>query len=193
MSNLIKKFNCSDILAIDDDLKCLKHIDALIDNGQYFNQVPGYQINVDIFKKDIKFWKKYRSSLIRSVKEYLQKEIELVDISSWAYVSTVDTNKCRNNLWHDHIFDEDGEIDQALPNKLSGNQKVVCGIYYLYVSDSDNLETAGTEFKINETTFFIKPEKNSWFLFEPELLHRSGVTNSKRYVLATDVIYEFSN
>jgi hypothetical protein len=192
-NNHIRHFDCADILGIDDDLISVTNINQLLNQELYFKNVPGFQTSVDLFKSDEVIWKKYKDSLIRSVNNYIQKKVKIVDISSWAYKSTADPTVSRNQLWHDHIFAEDDEVDATLPNRVAKGQKLLCGIYYLKISNLDDINTVGTEFSIEGNNFFIKPIKNSWFIFEPNLLHRSGITKHERYTIAADIIYETSN
>lgn len=173
-----------------DDHRSVLYIEELLKNKQYFHNVPGFQNNIDIFKEQDVVWLKYKNSLVRSVKDFLKKEIKIVDISSWVYKSDKDTTSLRDHLWHDHLFKDDSEVDQKLPNKLSGGQSMLCGIYYLKISKFDDIETVGTEFDIEGNKFFLRPVYNSWIIFEPNLLHRAGITKFERYTLATDVIYE---
>lgn len=191
-SNLIRTFNCDDMLNSYDDHRSVSYIEELLKNKQYFPNVPGFQTNIDIFKEQDVVWKKYEDSLVRSVKQYVNADVNIIDISAWAYKSNIETNFSRDILWHDHLFSDDNIVDQTLPNKILKGQKLVCAIYYLKISSLDDANVVGTEFDINGNRFFIKPVKNSWVLFEPNLLHRSGITNYERCILAADIIYETS-
>jgi hypothetical protein len=180
--DIIKKYDFSSVITEEDNRTAVKYIEDLVAKGNYFTNSPRYQTNVNLFSTNDATWLKYKQSFLFSVNMYLNKECEFSDLMSWSYMTNIDTEEDRDSYWHHH--------------NNNPWRKKMSGIFYLHIpTDVENLGYCGTEFSLtdntNKDTFFVSPKEFSWSIFPSNLMHRSGIAQSRnfRFIIAADVEY----
>ena len=171
-------YNWTALVDTESRSRMVKGIDELIDNGAYWKNSPPYQTNINVFGLPGEDWNNLKMSFIWSCFAYKKHDRPIKTIKSWAYKTSMDTQKDRHNLWHQHVRDQN---------------LVLSGVYYLRLPDGLNfIEESGTELaqdKPEGLTEYCPAKLGYWLIFPGKTWHRPGVLNSKdwRYIVAADM------
>ena len=171
-------YDWTSLLTPDARFEMCKGIMELIQNGSYWKNSPPYQTNVNVMGLPGEHWTNLKMSFIWSCFAYMKHDRPIKTIKSWAYKTSMDTQKDRHNLWHQHVRDQN---------------LVLSGVYYLRLPDGLNfIEESGTELaqdKPEGLTEYCPAKLGYWLIFPGKTWHRPGVLNSKdwRYIVAADM------
>lgn len=144
--------------------------------GKFWHNSPKYQTNWNVFQDftDLKM------AFIWSAFKYLGKEVQIKNIQSWAFQTSLKHAEDRDTLWHHHNHNP--------------ATKTVSGVFYLHLpEDVKDLEKAGTELAPNspegEGNFFVPWKTGHWMIYPGAVWHRPGVVQSlnDRYIVAADM------
>jgi len=144
--------------------------------GKFWHNSPKYQTNWNVFQDftDLKM------AFIWSAFRYLGKEVQIKNIQSWAFQTSLKHAEDRDTLWHHHNHNP--------------ATKTVSGVFYLHLpEDVKDLEKAGTELAPNspegEGNFFVPWKTGHWMIYPGAVWHRPGVVQSlnDRYIVAADM------
>ena len=144
--------------------------------GKFWHNSPKYQTNWNVFQDftDLKM------AFIWSACKYLGKEVQIKNIQSWAFQTSLKHAEDRDTLWHHHNHNP--------------ATKTVSGVFYLHLpEDVKDLEKAGTELAPNspegEGNFFVPWKTGHWMIYPGAVWHRPGVVQSlnDRYIVAADM------
>jgi|TARA_R110002096_G_scaffold65705_1_gene159861 hypothetical protein len=154
-------------------------IDKIVANGDYWDNSPPFQTNINIFAEPTQHWINLKMSFIWSCFAYMQREVQIKGVKSWGYKTSLNTKEDRDSYWHQH---------------LRPNSTVLSGVYYLQLpDDAVNLRTAGTEVAPNgpegDGKYFAGWDTGHWMIMPGKTWHRPGVLQShnNRYVVAADM------
>jgi hypothetical protein len=155
-------------------------IRSLIDNGQYWQNSPSYQTDVNVFGLPGEYWCNMKMSFIWSVFAYLKRDVQIKSVKSWSYMTSLKyTVEDRDTLWHTHT---------------RPNSKTVSGVYYLDLPEGVDELTSGTEFSPNgpekeEGRFFVPAKQGYWAIWPGTTWHRPGILQSEqdRFIIAADL------
>lgn len=151
-------------------------VDQGIKAGKFWTNSPKYQTNWNVFEDftDLKM------SFIWSCFRYLGKEVQIKQIQSWSFQTSLKHAEDRDKLWHHHNHNPE--------------TKTVSGVYYMHLpSDVTDLEKAGTELAPispdGEGNFFVPWKTGHWMIYPGAVWHRPGVVQSEsnRYIVAADM------
>ena len=144
--------------------------------GKFWHNSPKYQTNWNVFQDftDLKM------AFIWSAFKYLGKEVQIKNVQSWAFQTSLEHAEDRDTLWHHHNHNP--------------ATKTVSGVFYLHLpEDVKDLEKAGTELAPNspegEGNFFVPWKTGHWMIYPGAVWHRPGVVQSlnDRYIVAADM------
>ena len=144
--------------------------------GKFWHNSPKYQTNWNVFQDftDLKM------AFIWSAFRYLGKEVQIKNVQSWAFQTSLKHAEDRDTLWHHHNHNP--------------ATKTVSGVFYLHLpEDVKDLEKAGTELAPNspegEGNFFVPWKTGHWMIYPGAVWHRPGVVQSlnDRYIVAADM------
>ena len=144
--------------------------------GKFWHNSPKYQTNWNVFQDftDLKM------AFIWSAFKYLGKEVQIKNVQSWAFQTSLKHAEDRDTLWHHHNHNP--------------ATKTVSGVFYLHLpEDVKDLEKAGTELAPNspegEGNFFVPWKTGHWMIYPGAVWHRPGVVQSlnDRYIVAADM------
>jgi hypothetical protein len=179
MNTNIVKYDFGSVITSSDQDKAKNQIQQIIQSGQYFQNSPKYQTQVNLFGIQDDVWLKFRFSFIFSAFMYLGKEVSIHNLQAWSFMTNNEIEEDRSNLWHTH---------QYTPGKTT-----VSGIYYLHIPGDADLATSGTEFAPNgidrDERITATPTPYSWIIYPGKLYHRPTPPQSKeyRFVIAADM------
>ena len=144
--------------------------------GKFWHNSPKYQTNWNVFQDftDLKM------AFIWSAFRYLGKEVQIKNVQSWAFQTSLKHAEDRDTLWHHHNHNP--------------ATKTVSGVFYLHLpEDVKDLEKAGTELAPDspegEGNFFVPWKTGHWMIYPGAVWHRPGVVQSlnHRYIVAADM------
>ena len=144
--------------------------------GKFWHNSPKYQTNWNVFQDftDLKM------AFIWSAFRYLGKEVQIKNIQSWAFQTSLKHAEDRDTLWHHHNHNP--------------ATKTVSGVFYLHLpEDVKDLEKAGTELAPDSPeskgNFFVPWKTGHWMIYPGAVWHRPGVVQSlnDRYIVAADM------
>lgn len=144
--------------------------------GKFWHNSPKYQTNWNVFQDftDLKM------AFIWSAFRYLGKEVQIKNVQSWAFQTSLKHAEDRDTLWHHHNHNP--------------ATKTVSGVFYLHLpEDVKDLEKAGTELAPDspegEGNFFVPWKTGHWMIYPGAVWHRPGVVQSlnDRYIVAADM------
>jgi hypothetical protein len=179
---LVKQYDYSSLITLEDTQIAIGCINEIIDSGNYFKNSPKYQTQENLFARPEPVWLKYRMSFLTSVFLYLGQERRVSNMMAWCFKTNLTTEENRDSYWHHH-------------NKHSGNS--MSGIMYLHIPDDvTDIGSCGTEIAPNgpegDGKFFTSSNDRAWNVYPSQTWHRPGPAQSMnwRYVLAADIDYE---
>ena len=144
--------------------------------GKFWHNSPKYQTNWNVFQDftDLKM------AFIWSAFKYLGKEVQIKNVQSWAFQTSLKHAEDRDTLWHHH-------------NHNPATKTVSCVFDLHLPEDVKDLEKAGTELAPNspegEGNFFVPWKTGHWMIYPGAVWHRPGVVQSlnDRYIVAADM------
>ena len=151
-------------------------VDMGIKAGKFWHNSPKYQTNWNVFQDftDLKM------SFIWSAFRFLGREVQIKNIQSWSFQTSLKHAEDRDKLWHHHNHNP--------------ATKTVSGVYYMHLpEDVKDLETAGTELAPvspeGEGNFFVPWKTGHWMIYPGAIWHRPGIVQSldDRYIVAADM------
>jgi len=152
----------------------------LIDSGSYWTNSPKYQTNVNVFGLPSPDWINLKMSFIWSCFAFLGREVQIKNVQSWSFQTSLKHAEDRNKLWHHHNHNDD--------------TKTVSGVYYCQLPDDvKDLEKAGTELAPvspeGEGNFFVPWKTGHWMIYPGAIWHRPGIVQSQqdRFIVAADM------
>lgn len=168
---------------IDKDARQRMHDEVhslIFEQGKYWTNSPKYQTNKNVMKLPGCDWMNLKMSFIWSCFAYLQKEVQIKNIQSWSYMTSLKKEENRDILWHHHNHDP--------------NTKTVSGVFYIHLPDDvKDLTTAGTELAPNgpgnEGCYFVPFKEGHWMIYNGAMYHRPGILQSHDYrcIVAADM------
>lgn len=183
-NNLVKKYDFSSIITINDNQTACKIVKDIIQSGNYFTNSPKYQTKENIFTRSEPIWLKYRMSFLMSVFLYLGREVKVSNMMAWSFMTNLETAENRDNLWHHHW------------HPTHPDAKMMSGIFYLHIpGDVKDRDYCGTEIAPNgpekDQKYYVSPKDFNWIVYPSNVWHRPGIVQSHdyRFVLAADVEY----
>lgn len=151
-----------------------------IKEGKYWTNSPKYQTNFNVFGQQSTCWTNLKMSFIWSCFAFIGREVQIKQIQSWSFQTSLKNLEDRDKLWHHHNHNPE--------------TKTVSGVYYLRLpKDVKDLEKAGTELApINpegEGNIFVPWKTGHWMIYPGAIWHRPGVVQSidDRYIVAADM------
>lgn len=185
--NVFRKFDYSSLITKEDNEQAMNEIREIINSGKYFKNNPKFQTEENLFQRQSPLWLKYRMSFLMSVFLYLGREVRVSDMMAWSFMTNLDGQEPRDNLWHTHSWDlKEGSI-----------LKKMSGIMYLHIpEDVADRDTCGTEMAPNGVSgdgkLFVRPSDYTWLIYPSQTWHRPGIVQSRnyRFILAADVKYQ---
>jgi len=160
--------------------RMVQNVDEIIASGNYFTNSPRFQTKVNIFGLQSNDWVNLKMSFIWSCFAFMNREVQIKNIQSWSFQTSLITAEDRDNLWHHHNHN---------PETIT-----VSGVYYLQLPDDvADLNTAGTELAPNgvdsEGKYFAPWKTGQWMIYPGKIWHRPGILQSKenRYIVAADM------
>ena len=154
-----------------------------IEAGRYWKNSPKYQTDWNVFVGEPPFTSHFinlKMSFIWSCFAYLGREVQIKNIQSWSFMTSLDAAENRDVLWHHHNHNSD--------------TTTVSGVYYLYLPDDvSDLEKAGTELAPNgvegDGKYFAEWRTGNWMIYPGKVWHRPGILQShkNRFIVAADM------
>jgi len=156
------------------------NIREAINTGHFWTNSPKYQTNYNVFGTSQQDFINLKMSFIWSCFAFLNKEVKIHNIQSWAYMTSLNYPEDRDTLWHHHNHNP--------------ATKTVSGIYYLDLPDDVyNLKEAGTEMAPDgvdsNNKFFLDWRTGHWLIYPGTTYHRPGIlqSNNDRFIIAADL------
>ena len=147
-----------------------------IKEGKFWTNSPKYQTNWNVFQD----FRNLKMSFIWSCFAYLEHEVQIKNIQSWAFQTSLKYAEDRDALWHHHNHNLE--------------TKTVSGVYYMHLPDDvKDLEKAGTELAPvspeGEGNFFVPWKTGHWMIYPGSVWHRPGIVQSQqdRFIVAADM------
>ena len=151
-----------------------------IDAGKYWKNSPKFQTDWNVFATPTPDFINLKMSFIWSCFAFMNREVQIKNIQSWSFQTSLKTAENRDILWHHHNHNSE--------------TTTVSGVYYLRIpNDVDDLDTAGTELAPNGVEGegkYITPFKTGhWMIYPGKIWHRPGILQSEknRYIVAADL------
>jgi hypothetical protein len=151
-----------------------------IAEGKYWTNSPKFQTNWNVFATPTQDYVNLKMSFIWSCFAFLNREVQIKNIQSWSFQTSLKHAEDRDKLWHHHNHNP--------------NTTTVSGVYYMTLpEDVKDLETAGTELAPNgvesEGKYFVPWRTGCWMIYPGKIWHRPGIVQSKedRYIVAADM------
>ena len=172
-------YDWTSLIDADSRNRMASNIQEVVKQGKFWHNSPPYQTNINIFGLQTRDWINLKMSFIWSCFAYLNQEVQIKSVKSWGYMTSLDTEVDRDNLWHNHI---------------RPNAQVLSGVFYLKMPPGVNLDTAGTEFAPNgvedpSAYHFAQARIGNWIIWPGDKWHRPGLLQSKenRFIVAADM------
>ena len=160
--------------------RMVETVDEIIASGNYFTNSPRFQTKQNVFGLPTSDWINLKMSFIWSCFAFMNREVQIKNIQSWSFQTSLKTAENRDILWHHHNHNSE--------------TTTVSGVYYLRIpNDVDDLDTAGTELAPNGVENegkYITPFKTGhWMIYPGKIWHRPGILQSEknRYIVAADL------
>ena len=160
--------------------RMVANVDEIIASGNYFTNSPRFQTKTNVFGLPSNDWVNLKMSFIWSCFAFMNREVQIKNIQSWSFQTSLTTAEDRDNLWHHHNHNSE--------------TTTVSGVYYLQIPDDvKDLNTAGTELAPNGVEGegkYITPFKTGhWMIYPGKIWHRPGIlqSNKNRYIVAADM------
>jgi|TARA_B110000977_G_scaffold133153_1_gene169570 hypothetical protein len=160
--------------------RMVETVDEIIASGNYFTNSPRFQTKQNVFGLPTSDWINLKMSFIWSCFAFMNREVQIKNIQSWSFQTSLKTAENRDILWHHHNHNSE--------------TTTVSGVYYLRIpNDVDDLDTAGTELAPNGVEGegkYITPFKTGhWMIYPGKIWHRPGILQSEknRYIVAADL------
>ncbi len=173
-------YDWNQLISEESRLNLMHDVNQLISNGKYFTNSPKFQTNVNVFGLQTEEWINLKMSFVWSCFAYLGREVQIKNVQSWSYQTSLKNAENRDTLWHHHNHNEE--------------TTTVSGVYYLHLPDDvKDLEQAGTELAPNgvdaDGKYFAPWRTGHWMIYPGKVWHRPGVLQSKndRYIVAADM------
>ena len=119
-------------------------------------------------------------SFIWSCFRFLGREVQIKNIQSWSFMTSLKNEEDRDKLWHHHNHNT--------------ATTTVSGVYYMRLPDDvKDLDKAGTELAPispeGEGNFFVPWKTGHWMIYPGKVWHRPGVVQSMedRFIVAADM------
>ena len=150
-----------------------------IDAGRFWENSPKYQTNWNVFGTATEDFINLKMSFIWSCFAYLKREVQIKQIQSWSYMTSLKYPEDRDTLWHHHNHND--------------TTITVSGVYYLHLPDDvKDKEKAGTELApegVNNSKYFAEWKTGQWMIYPGKIWHRPGVLQSEddRFIVAVDM------
>lgn len=174
---------------IDEDSRqrVAQYIKRSIDEGKWFENSPKFQTNYNVFAVPTGDFVNLKMSFIWSAFAFLGREVQIKNIQSWSYMTSLKNAEDRDTLWHHHNHDV--------------TTTTVSGVYYLHLpEDVKDLESAGTELAnggvqntldgpVGLDTCFAPWKTGHWMMYPGRIYHRPGIlqSESNRFIIAADM------
>ena len=173
-------YDWNTLINADSRQRMVVNVDEIISTGNYFTNSPRFQTKVNVFGLQSTDWMNLKMSFIWSCFAYMNREVQIKQIQSWSFQTSLRHVEDRDNLWHHHNH-----------NPLT---TTVSGVYYMHIPDDvKDLNTAGTELAPNgvenEGKYFVPWKTGHWMIYPGKIWHRPGIvqSNENRYIVAADM------
>ena len=160
--------------------RMVETVDEIIASGNYFTNSPRFQTKQNVFGLPTSDWINLKMSFIWSCFAFMNREVQIKNIQSWSFQTSLKTAENRDILWHHHNHNSE--------------TTTVSGVYYLRIpNDVDDSDAAGTELAPNGVEGegkYITPFKTGhWMIYPGKIWHRPGILQSEknRYIVAADL------
>lgn len=176
-----KHYDWSNLITQEDRQLLVKDINTLIEKGEYWENSPKFQTNINIFGHPGPHWSKLKMAFIWSVFAYLGKEVQIKKVGSWGVQTSLKHVEDPDILWHQHAVT---------------NNETISGVFYLELPDDVNdLKSAGTEMAPEgplgepESKYYAEWKTANWMVYPGKIYHRPGKLQSfdNRFVVAADL------
>jgi hypothetical protein len=151
-------------------------VDSGIKAGRFWHNSPKYQTDWNVFQD----FTNLKMSFIWSCFKFLGREVQIKQIQSWSFQTSLKNAEDRDKLWHHHNHNP--------------NTTTVSDVYYMQLPDDvKDLEKAGTELAPDspegEGNIFVPWKTGHWMIYPGKIWHRPGVVQSTndRYIVAADM------
>ena len=101
-NDLVKAYDFSSVISIEDDLRACETVKQIIADGNYFVNSPKFQTKENVFARPEPLWLKYRMSFLFAVFMYLGREVKVSEMMAWSFMTNLQSAEHRDNLWHHH-------------------------------------------------------------------------------------------
>ena len=173
-------YDWNTLINADSRQRMITNVDEIIASGNYFTNSPRFQTKVNIFGLQSNDWINLKMSFIWSCFAFMNREVQIKNVQSWSFQTSLKTAEDRDILWHHHNHNPE--------------TTTVSGVYYLQIPDDvKDLNTAGTELAPNGVENegkYITPFKTGhWMIYPGKIWHRPGILQSdnNRYIVAADL------
>lgn len=172
-------YDWNNLISENDKQNVCHSVREIISRGQFFQNSPKYQTNINVFGLSDPYWMKLKMSFIWSVFSFLEKEVQIKKVQSWSYMTSGKYKEPRDALWHHH--------------NTNPNANTVSGIFYVHLPVV--VPEAGTEFAPkgpeSPERFWIEPKIGHWVCYNGREWHRPGILQSDedRFIVAADLEY----
>lgn len=175
----LKWYDWNQHISSDEREQMCADVSNLIEQGKYFTNSPKFQTNVNILGEPGTHWMKLKMSFIMSCFMYAGKELQIKNVQSWSYQTSLKHEEARDNLWHHHHHNKQVQS--------------LSGVYYVHLPEV--LDECGTEFAMEgpegKQRHMEPPRIGQWVIYPSHYWHRPGVLKSieDRYIVAADMWY----
>jgi len=180
-------YDWNQLIGEDSRQRICQFIKRGIDEGNYFTNSPKFQTNWNVFGSPGPDFLNLKMSFIWSAFSFLGKEVQIKNIQSWSYMTSLKDAEDRDTLWHHHNHDV--------------TTTTVSGVYYLHLpEDVEDLEKAGTELALGGVVnqldgpvgvdpYFVPWRTGYWMMYPGRIYHRPGIlqSNNNRFIVAADM------
>ena len=172
-------YNWTYLIDTDSRERMVADVDGIIASGNYFTNSPKFQTKVNIFGLQSSDWSNLKMSFIWSCFAFMNKEVQIKNIQSWSFQTSLKTAEDRDNLWHHHNHNPE--------------TTTVSGVYYLQLPSDADEHTSGTELAPNgvqgDGKYTTTWKTGHWMIYPGKIWHRPGVlqSNENRYIVAADM------
>ena len=177
--NVHEYYDWSTLIDQSSRERMMLEINTGIEAGRYWKNSPKYQTDWNVFGTPTADFINLKMSFIWSCFSYLQKEVSIKQVQSWAFQTCL-PGEDRDKLWHHHNHNT--------------QTTTVSGVYYLHLpEDVTDYETAGTELAPNgvdkDGQIITTWKTGHWMIYPGKVWHRPGIlqSNESRYIVAADM------
>ena len=169
-------YDWNNLITENDRQTMCREVSTGIDAGKFWTNSPKYQTDWNVFQDftDLKM------SFLWSCFRYLGREVQIKNVQSWSFRTSLKHAEDRDKLWHHHNHNTE--------------TKTVSGVYYMHLPDDvKDLEKAGTELAPvspeGEGNFFVPWKTGHWMIYPGAVWHSPGVVQSQqdRFIVAADM------